>query len=87
MTNNYQVISDLIDIIAEEAPVDWESLNYEGVKEISIMNALEQVRNLHNNPLLSEEEKEQTLVSILAYLLMENTILHVSKINSINKKN
>ena len=87
MTNNYQVISDLIDIIAEEAPVDWESLNYEGVKEISIMNALEQVRNLRNNPLLSEEEKEQTLVSILAYLLMENTILHVSKINSINKKN
>ena len=87
MTNNYQVISDLIDIIAEEAPVDWESLNYEGVKEISIMNALEQVRNLRNNPLLSDEEKEQTLVSILAYLLMENTILHVSKINSINKKN
>ena len=80
MTSYYDVISDLVDLIILESPVQFEGYNYESVKEIAVMNSIEQVRGIINNIELYEEEREQSLVSLVAYLLMENTMMHVQRI-------
>lgn len=71
-----EAISGLIDEIALEKPLDWESFNYEATKQVAIMGAIEQYHNI-NNSTLSDEEKRTSLLAVLAYLVMENTQLWI----------
>jgi hypothetical protein len=71
------VISELIDEIALEKPLDWESFNYDSVKQVAILGAIEHYQNIINNQDLNQQEKETALVSILAYLVMENSQLWI----------
>lgn len=74
---NIQYISEVVDEIALEKPVDWESFNYESVKELAVVEALEHYNEIINNPEMSSEEKHMTIVSIMAYLMMENAQLWI----------
>ena len=72
-----QAISGLIDDIAFEKPLDWESINYDSAKQVAIMGAIEEYQNIINNSKLNDEEKETSLVAVLAYLVLENTQLWI----------
>jgi hypothetical protein len=68
-------ISELIDEVAMDKALDWESYNYEASKQVAILGAIEQYQNIMLNTQLSDQEKETSLVSVLAYLVLENTFL------------
>lgn len=72
-----EAISELVDEIALEKPLDWESYNYEATKQVAILGAIEQYYNIINNTKLNDSEKETSLVSVLSYLVLENTQLWV----------
>lgn len=72
-----EAISTLIDDIALEKPLAWEAINYESAKQVAILGAIEQYQNIINNSKLTEDEKETSLVSVLAYLVLENTQLWI----------
>lgn len=80
--SNLHLLADLIDDIALESPVDFESLNYEGMRDLAIQGALEQYYDLKNSQTLNEEHKELSIISIIAYLTMENTALHIQRLKS-----
>ena len=68
---NLAFISELIDEISIDKPLDWEAYNYEATKEVAIVNAYEKYREImeHKDPI----NREISLVSILAYLMLENS--------------
>jgi hypothetical protein len=70
-----EAISELIDDIALEKPLDWEVINYDSAKQVAILGAIEQYQEIINSPKLNDQEKETSLVSVLAYLVLENTQL------------
>jgi hypothetical protein len=72
-----QAISGLIDDIAFEKPLDWESINYDSAKQVAILGAIEQYQDIINNSKLNDEEKETSLVAVFAYLILENTQLWI----------
>ena len=63
-------ISDLIDELSLDKPIDWESYNYEATKQIALLNAYEKYLELKNNP--DQDHQEIGIVSIMAYLMLEN---------------
>lgn len=69
--NNIQFISELIDEISIEKPLDWESYNYEATKEIALVNAYEKYHEIMSCQ--DEDHREMSMVSILAYLMLENS--------------
>lgn len=69
------VISELVDEIALEKPLDWEHFNYEGMRDVAIQGVLEQYFDLIHNVRLNDQLKELSLLAILSYLVMENTQL------------
>ena len=52
------------------------------MRDLAIQGALEQYYDLKNNQALTEEGKELSLISIIAYLTMENTALHVQRMKN-----
>ncbi len=72
-----QVISELVDEIAFEKPLDFESFNYESVKQVAILGAIEQYKNIMDSDVLDDCDKETSMVAILSYLVMENTHLWI----------
>jgi hypothetical protein len=79
MSIDYEMISELVDVIADEKPLDWENINYDSVKSIAILNMMEKYHETMNDPQLSESGKEHTLVAVLSYLLLENTQLWIER--------
>jgi hypothetical protein len=71
-------LSTLVDDIALEKPLDWESFNYESVKEVAIQGAIDSYIDIINNTALNESEKSLSILSILSYLIMENTMLWIT---------
>lgn len=71
-------ISELVDEIALEKPLDFESFNYDSVKEISILGAIETYTNIINNSEMSQEDAELSMIATMAYLILENTILWIT---------
>lgn len=69
------IIAELVDEIALEKPLDWESFNYEGMRDVAIQNTIEQYFSLIHNVRLNEGMQELSLLAILSYLVMENTQL------------
>ena len=83
---NLKYISELVDEIALEKPLDWESFNYDSVKQVAIDGAVETYLNIINNPELNEEEQGMSFLAIVAYLMMENTQLYVEHLRSKQQK-
>jgi len=77
-----EAISQLVDDIALEKPLDWESFNYDSVKEVAILGAIEQVHDIYNSSSLSDDDKETSIAAIIAYLMMENTQLWIEQMKS-----
>lgn len=67
------VISTLVDECALDKPVNWELLNYEQVKEISVSNVIEIFKRFPDVGMNIE------LMTMMAYLLTENTHLWIEK--------
>jgi hypothetical protein len=82
--SNFHLIKELVDEIALEKPLDFESVNYLGMRDLAIQGALEQYIDIKNNESLNEEAKELSLLAILSYLIMENSQLWVEHLR--NKK-
>jgi hypothetical protein len=72
-----EYISELVDEIALEKPIDFESFNYDSVKQVAILGAIEQYQNIINSENLSDCDKETSLLAIFSYLVMENTMLWI----------
>ena len=77
MPSYYRQVSELVDLISLEKPIDFEAYNFDSAKETAIIGAYGQYKDIINNVDLNEDEKEQSLVSVLSYLILENTILHL----------
>lgn len=73
--SNIQFISELIDEISFEKPLDWESINYESIKEIAIIEAFQKYHDIMS---MEVNDREASMVSILAYLMMENTMAWIT---------
>ncbi len=71
------VIAELIDEIALEKPLDWESYNYKGMRDVAIQGVLEQYFDLIHNPGHNDTFKELSLLAVMSYLVMENTQLWI----------
>ena len=69
-----QRISELVDIIAMEKPLDWESVDYESTKMISISSMLEQYYNLK---IKTPDIFDESVISIMSYLTLENMMLWI----------
>lgn len=83
--DHLKFISELVDEIALEKPLDWEAFNYETVKETAIHGAVEQYLDVINNQDLGEEEAGISYLAIVAYLMMENMMLHIENQRYRNK--
>ncbi len=79
---NFHLIKELVDEIALEKPLDFESLNYEGMRDLAIQGALEQWIDIQNNENLNDEAKELSVLAILSYLIMENSQLWVEQLRN-----
>lgn len=64
-----ELLSDLVDETALDKPLDWESLNYEGLKRVAILHAIELFRDMPHT------QETLQLMATTAYLLIENTQL------------
>jgi hypothetical protein len=71
-------ISELVDEIALEKPLDFESFNYDSVKEVAIMGALDVYNETINNSEMGQDDAELSMVATMAYLILENTILWIT---------
>jgi hypothetical protein len=69
------IISSILDEIALEKPLDWESYNYEGMRDVAIQSTLEQYFSLIHNVKMNGELQEIALLSVMSYLVLENTQL------------
>lgn len=76
-TNLIAAVNELVDVIALEKPVDFEAINYEVVRSLSVTSAIEQYTSIMNNPELDEASRQTSLIAIIAYLLTENTVLWI----------
>ena len=74
--NDIGFISELVDEIALEKPLDWEAFS-PSLKEIAINESVEHLLSIINNPEMSEREKGLSIAAIFSYLTLENTILWV----------
>ena len=72
-----RVISELVDIIALEKPVDFESIDYASIRDLSVLSAMEQIDSVMTNAELADTDKYTSLTAILAYMMVENTTLWV----------
>ncbi len=73
-----QFISTLVDEIALEKPLDFEAFNYDSVKEVAIMGALDMYSDIINNSEMDQADAELTMIATMAYLILENTILWIT---------
>lgn len=78
-------INEIVDEIALEKSLDWESFNYETVKETAIQGTLELFLEAINNTDLTEDEKGVMFLSTVAYTIMENTMLNIENQRYRNK--
>ena len=83
--DHLRYISELIDEIALEKPLDWEVFNYETVKETAIQGAIEMYMDVINNTDMTEEDRGMSYLATVAYLMMENTMLHIENQRYRNK--
>ena len=67
-------IAELVDIIALEKLIDWESVNYEATRDLSIASMLEHYNDLKTR---TPDILDESIISMLAYLTMENTMLWI----------
>lgn len=65
-------IRELVDIIALEKPIDWESINYDGCRDLAISGAVNEYLDVMENEQLGEDMKHLSLISIMSYLILEN---------------
>jgi hypothetical protein len=65
-----EFISTLIDDMALDKPIDWESYNYEKTKDLAITQAYVKYQELIENK--DPVAMELGIVSMLAYLMLEN---------------
>lgn len=70
------IVSDLVDDIALDKALDWESYNYENVKKLSVLGAAQSYIDIEELD-VDETSKKLSLMSVIAYLMMENTILWI----------
>lgn len=64
-----ELLSDLVDETALDKPLDWESLNYESLKQVAILHAIELFQGMPHT------QETLQLMATMAYLLIENTQL------------
>ena len=73
-------ISSLVDDIALDALVDFESVDFESTKELAIAGSIEHLQGILSNGELTPEEKGASIAAIFSYLTLENTILHLDRL-------
>jgi hypothetical protein len=67
-----EALVELLDEMALPKPIDWESINYEPIRNLSILNALDTYNKISSNDVMGNSEKIMSLLGIIAYLQMEN---------------
>lgn len=75
--DSLEMISSMVDEIAMDKPVEWEKFNYEAIKRIAILGATEIFLDIKGKLDMDDEQKDLTLLSIISYLTLENTILWI----------
>ena len=70
-------ISTLVDEIILEKPIDYESVNFEAAKQMAILGGIEQYQNIMESN-MSAGDKKLSLIAVLSYLTLENTVLWIT---------
>lgn len=66
-----EALAEIIDEMGVDKPVDWESLNYDTMRNLAVLGAIETYESVMSMS-GSETNKALTLMSIIGYLQMEN---------------
>lgn len=66
------LISELIDEMIIEKPLPYELIKFDSAKEVAILGAIEQYQNIMENKNLDQASKDISMVTVLAYLTLEN---------------
>lgn len=75
--NNYHLIKNLVNDMILLKPEFFKNFNYSGLRDDSIQGALEQYVSLKYNSDLNNKEKDLCLISVVAYLTLENALLRI----------
>ena len=68
------LISELVDESVGDKPIDFEGYNYENLKRLSILGAVQSYMDVQELE-VDDISKQLSVISVLAYLIMENTVL------------
>ena len=68
-----RVVADLVDEVALDKPVDWESFKYEHVRDLAVIHSADTYKNIMMSD-INDEEKVVTILSTMAYLMTENAV-------------
>lgn len=68
------IISELVDESVGDKPVNFEGYDYDSLKKISILGAVQSYLDM-NDLDVSDVSKQLSVISVLSYLIMENTVL------------
>ena len=66
-----EALAGIIDEMGLDKPIDWESLNYDSMRNLAVLGAIETYENVMSME-GSDTNKALTLMSIIGYLQMEN---------------
>ena len=66
-----EALAEIIDEMGLDKPIDWESLNYDSMRNLAVLGAIETYENVMSME-GSDTNKALTLMSIIGYLQMEN---------------
>lgn len=74
----FDTVSEAMDIILLTSGVDFESplLDYDEAKNTIISNAIPLIRNMMDDPEMSEQEKQIGVIATISVVLLENFYLH-----------
>lgn len=72
MNQIQEALEQIVDEMALPKPIDWESINYETMKKISVINTLDTYDKVCKNPHMSDSDRIMSILGIISYLQLEN---------------
>ena len=67
-----EALAEIIDEMGLDKPIDWESFDYDAMRNLAVLGAIETYDTVMSMDKHNESEKALTLMSIIGYLQMEN---------------
>ena len=69
-----EIISELVDESVGDKPANFEGYDYENLKKLSILGAVQSYMEMQELD-VDDVSKQLSIISVLAFLIMENTVL------------